>query len=247
MTKIFTLLLCSCLYLFASSSEEIIKKVENNINGDTANMDVTMIVHTKSSKRTMKMKSISVGKEKSFIKILYPKKDKGITFLKIDHTMWQYVPKIERIIKIPASMMLQSWMGSDFSNDDLVRESSLSKDYYTKILNEDDKSYTLELLPKEDATVVWGKLIMQVSKKYYLPIVVKYYDEDNLLIRILNYKDVKQFDKRFYPTFWEMLPQTEDKKGHKTIMQINTAQFDEKIKDSYFSKNALKRYSTGHL
>ncbi|MCW5204704.1 outer membrane lipoprotein-sorting protein, partial [Desulfobulbus sp. N2] len=92
-------------------------------------MEMSMVVKTKRAERTMKMKSWSVGNKKSFIKILYPGKDKGITFLKLDNAMWQYVPRIEKTIKIPASMMLQSWMGSDFSNDDLVRESSISDDY----------------------------------------------------------------------------------------------------------------------
>ncbi|MCI5132049.1 MAG: outer membrane lipoprotein-sorting protein, partial [Candidatus Electrothrix sp. EH2] len=113
----------------AGTAKEIIKKVEDNLNGKTAEMKITMTVKTKRAERTMKMQSWSVGKDKSFIKILYPGKDKGITFLKMDNSMWQYVPRIEKTIKIPASMMLQSWMGSDFSNDDLVRESSISEDY----------------------------------------------------------------------------------------------------------------------
>lgn len=243
MIKQIFLVLVLSIYMYGVDSAQIIKKIEDNLNGKSANMDITMLVHTKKTKRTMQMSSLSVGKEKSFIKILYPKKDKGITFLKLDHVMWQYVPKIERIIKIPASMMLQSWMGSDFSNDDLVRESSLSKDYEVKVLGEDDSSYTLELIPKEDASVVWGKLDMKVSKKYYLPLSVNYYDEDEILVRVLNYKDVKKFGEKYYPTYWEMLPKTEDKLGHKTIMKVDKAIFDEDIKDSYFTKNGLKRYS----
>ncbi len=230
-----------CLY--AITSDEIVKTLENNINGKTAQMDITMTVDTSKTTRSMKISSFSIGSDKSFIKILYPKKDKGITFLKIDHNMWQYVPKIERIIKIPSSMMLQSWMGSDFSNDDLVKESSISKDYYAKLLEENDTTYILELTAKEEASVVWGKLILEVSKKYLLPKSIKYYDEDNLLIRILTYNKIKKFEDRYYPTYWEMIPKTEDKKGHKTTMQIENAIFDKKIDSSYFSKNALKRYS----
>lgn len=230
-------------YIFALTPDEIIQQLEDNLNGKSANMDITMIVDTSRTKRTMKMTSLSRGTEKSFIKILYPKKDKGITFLKIDHTMWQYVPKIERVIKIPASMMLQSWMGTDFSNDDLVKESSLSEDYMPSLLNEDAEKYTLQLCAKEDASVVWGNLIMEVSKQYMLPMNVQYYDEDGILIRVLHYKDVKLLEKRYYPTYWEMIPQTEDKKGHKTVIKIERAVFDKEIDSSYFTKNALKRYS----
>lgn len=243
MVKIVNILFLSIVFLFADTAQNVIKKVEDNLNGKTADMDISMIVYIGSTKRTMKMRSLSIGKEKSFIKILYPRKDEGITFLKIDNIMWQYVPRIERVIKIPASMMLQNWMGSDFTNDDLVKESSISRDYDPKITKEDDTSFDLELYPKENAPVVWGKLIMKVNKQYYLPITVKYYDEDGVLIRILNYKNIKKFGKRYYPTYWEMLPQTKEKQGHKTVMEIDKAVFDKDISSSYFTKNALKRYS----
>ncbi len=231
------------LSAFADGADEIIKKVEHNLNGNTAVMNLTMVVKTKRAKRTMKMESYSIGNDKSFIKILYPGKDKGITFLKVDNSMWQYVPRIEKTIKIPASMMLQSWMGSDFTNDDLVKESSLSKDYTKKLLDETDEEYMVELLPTEEAAVVWGKIIMGVSKQYYLPTTVHYYDEDDMLIRDLVYTDVQRFGERFYPTTWLMLPKEPQKAGNETIMEISAAVFDEEVSKSYFTKRALKRYS----
>ncbi len=227
----------------AFNANEIIQKVENNLNGNTAIMSITMRVKNKRTERTMKMKSYSEGKEKSFIQILYPGKDKGITFLKLDNTMWQYVPRIERTIKIPASMMLQSWMGSDFTNDDLVKESSISDDYTCTLLNESVTGYQLELLPREEAAVIWGKIIMEVSKQYYLPTSVNYFDEDNTLIRKLTYSEVKPFGDRYYPTKWLMLPQDADKVGHQTQMEISAATFDNEIDASFFTKRALKRYS----
>jgi len=231
------------LSVFAGSADEIIEKVEQNLNGKTAVMDLTMVVKTKRAKRTMKMESYSIGNDKSFIKILYPGKDKGITFLKVDNSMWQYVPRIEKTIKIPASMMLQSWMGSDFTNDDLVKESSLSKDYNKKLLEETDREYRVELLPTEDAAVVWGKIIMAVSKQYLLPTTVHYYDEDDILIRELSYTDVQPFGERFYPTKWLMLPKEPEKAGNETNIEISNAVFDEEVSESYFTKRALKRYS----
>ncbi len=226
-----------------SNVNEIIKKVENNLNGETAILEFTMRVKNKRTERTMKMVSYSSGKDKSFIKILYPGKDKGITFLKIDNTMWQYVPRIEKTIKIPASMMLQSWMGSDFTNDDLVKESSISDDYTCTLLQESENSYQLELIPLEDAAVIWGKIIMEISKQYYLPTTVNYFDEDNTLIRELTYSDIKPFGDRFYPTKWLMLPQEADKIGHQTHMEISAATFDAEIDAAFFTKRALKRYS----
>ena len=223
--------------------EEIIRRTEENLNGKTAQMQLAMEVHTKRTKRTMRMKSYSEGKEKSFIRILYPGKDKGITFLKRDRQMWQYVPRIEKIIKIPASMMLQSWMGSDFTNDDLVKESSIYDDYQKKLLRESDSEFEIELIPNEEAAVVWGRVIMRVSTQYYVPTSVDYYDEDGQLIRVLYYSDYKKFGDRTYPTLWQMEPKTEEKAGRRTVIRIESAVFDGEIDKAYFTKRALKRFS----
>ncbi|RWX49284.1 Outer membrane lipoprotein-sorting protein [Candidatus Electrothrix marina] len=226
-------------------ADEVIRKVEDNLNGKTAVMEMTMVVKTKRAERTMKMKSWSVGNKKSFIKILYPGKDKGITFLKLDNAMWQYVPRIEKTIKIPASMMLQSWMGSDFSNDDLVRESSISEDYTKKLLGETPTEYRVELLPNPDAAVVWGKIIFTVSKQYFLPATVQYFDEDGALIRVMSYTDVQPLGDdgdRFYPMAWTVIPHEPEKAGHETAIKITEAVFDSEVDPSYFTKRALKRY-----
>lgn len=221
----------------------LIKRVEDNLNGKTATMNISMKITTNRSTRTMEMESYSIGSKKSFIKITYPKKDRGITFLKINNGMWQFVPRIEKVIKIPSSMMLQSWMGSDFTNDDLVKESSISNDYTPKLLSEDDTTYSMELQPKDDAPVVWGKIIMEVSKDYYLPVSAHYYDEDNILVRKLVYDKIQQYGEKFYPTHWVMVPMDEKKKGNSTTIDISNVVFDEPIDDSYFSKRALKLYS----
>lgn len=231
------------LSLFGYDAAAIIKKVEDNLNGKSAVMEFSMTITTKRGDRTMKMKSWAVGTKKSFIKISYPKKDRGITFLKLDTNMWQYVPKIEKTIKIPSSMMGQSWMGSDFTNDDMVKEDSISKDYRAKLLEENDKEYVLELIPTEDAAVVWGKIIFKVSKKYILPKEAIYYDEDGVATRVIYYKDVRKKRDRFYPHRWEIVPLTEEKKGRKTIVEVLSAEFDTEISSSYFTKRALKRYS----
>ncbi len=222
---------------------DIIERVEDNLNGKTAQMNISMKITTSRTTRTMEMESYSIGSEKSFIKITYPKKDRGITFLKIDNGMWQYVPRIEKIIKIPASMMLQSWMGSDFTNDDLVRESSISEDYTSSLIAEESDIYRILLNPNDDAPVVWGKLIMEVSKEYFLPTKVLYYDEEDTLIRELLYLQVTKIEDRYYPTHWVMTPKTADKADHQTVIDISNAQFDKDISEKYFNKRALKKYS----
>ena len=243
----FALVLCILFFLagngWALDADDIIKRVEDNLNGETAFMKISMKVKTARSQRTLKMESWSIGKEKSFIKINYPLKDKGITFLKIDNVMWQYVPRIEKIIKIPSSMMMQSWMGSDFTHDDLVKESFISDDYHKKILVENESDYEIELLPLEDAPVVWGRIVMTVSKEHFLPVKVRYFDEDGEGVRVLHYLDVKHFGERVYPSRWLMQPLDERKVGHQTIVEISDALFDREISESYFTKRALKRYS----
>ncbi len=243
MKKLLILFLSLAINLGAQNAPEIIQKVEDNLNGKTAFLEITMIIKTSRYERKMQMFSWSKGNDKSFIKITYPKKDRGITFLKIDNQMWQYVPKIERVIKIPSSMMLQSWMGSDFTNDDLVKESSIMEDYNSKIVEQNTTLYTIELIPKEDAAVVWGKIIMQVDKELFLPISASYYDEDEKLIRTLSYKKFKKFSNRTYPTEWKMISHTKQTRDHQTIIIIENAEFDKDIDSSYFTKRALKRYS----
>jgi outer membrane lipoprotein-sorting protein len=229
--------------LLATTASDVIKEVEANLNGESAILHLAMVVTTSRGERTMKMESYSIGTDKSFIKVTYPGKDAGITFLKIDNNMWQYIPRIEKIIKIPSSMMLQSWMGSDFTNDDLVKESSLSKDYTTTLIGENDTEYTLNLDPHEHAPVVWGRIIMKVSKQYHLPTLVEYFDEDGVRVRTLEYTRVEQFNDRHYPTMWLMQPLDPDKKGHQTKVEIDYALFNTDITPGYFTKQALKRYS----
>ena len=240
---LFGILLLFPVLAGAEIIDDIITKMVENLNGETAIMEISMTVKTRRAERTMKMKSFSVGQEKSFIKILYPEKNTGITFLKIDGNMWQYVPRIEKVIKIPSSMMMQSWMGSDFSNDDLVKESSLSEDYTHTLLLETDTEYHVKLTPKFEAAVVWGEIQMSVSKQYYLPLKVSYFDEDGVLVRNLEYTDVQSFDGYFYPSKWIMTPKTEEKKGHETVIIVSEVVFDGKIDEAYFSKRALKRFS----
>lgn len=240
MKTLFLLLLLS-LALCAVTAEEIITKVEHNLQSESGYAEITMVVTTARGERTMKMQSWNRGNEKSFIKILYPLKDRGITFLKIETTMWQYVPTIERTIKIPSSMMMQSWMGSDFTNDDMAKESSIVEDYHARLSAEDEANYTLTLLPKEEAAVVWGKIVLEVEKKEFVPLSAVYYDEDDLAQRILYYSEVKVFGSHHLPTVMTLVPL--NKEGNKTVVIMDAVQFDIEIDDARFSKSALKRYS----
>jgi len=236
-------LLFITLFLHANEAQAIIKKVEKNLRGDYMYATMKMIVTSKRGKRTVKIESWSKGTKKSFIKILYPKKDKGITFLKIDTQMWQYIPKIERTIKIPPSMMLQSWMGSDFTNDDMVKESSLEEDYRARLLSRKANSATLELIPNDDAAVVWGKIIIDVDLKNAIPVKETFYDDMMQKVRVMTFSKVEQHGSHRVPMVMELKPLDASKKKNSTKIIFEKVNYDAKINPSYFTKQALKRYS----
>jgi len=240
--KIFLfLLLIYFTNINADEAQEIIKKLDQNMRGENITMIMTMKVVSKNHTRTMKMQSFSEGTKKSFTKILYPPKDRGITFLSLNNQMWQYVPKIERVIKIPPSMMLQNWMGSDITNDDMVKQSSIVKDYDVRLLKKEGDIATIELTPKEEAPVVWGKIVVAIDTKTYTSKKDIFYDEDGIAVREFFYSDVVKFGKYYIPTYWKI--QSLEKKNRYTEILLEDVKYDTKISSRYFRKSALKRFS----
>jgi len=222
---------------------EIVTKADEKNRGETSQGEMTMTIVRKGWSRSVTMKSWSKGTDYFLIYITSPAKEKGQVFLKRKKEMWNWVPSIEKMIKIPPSMMMQSWMGSDFTNDDLVKQSSIIVDYTHKLLGKvkvrDQICYKIELIPKEDAPVVWGKIITYVTADGFDMWVNKYYDEDGYLVTTDNAYDLKKMGDRIIPTKMEMIPA--DKKGQKTILIFNSMQFNKKIDDSFFSQQNMKR------
>lgn len=181
------------------------------------------------------------GFEKTFVTILSPRKDKGISTLRNDKEMWNFFPKINKVMKIPPSMMMGSWMGSDFTNDDLVKESSLREDYNARLAeNENDKAnYYIEFTPKEQTVSVWGKIIAKVNKESVLPETQEYFDEKGKLIRVMYFKDVKELGGRIIPTTLELVPQ--NKKNHSTIVTYTKAEFNAEINKNTFTLRNLQK------
>ena len=229
--------------LYPQTAEEIIKRAEDLIKGKSAYGNIEMTVATEDFTRTLKMESWWIGNEKALIVIKSPKRDAGNKTLKIGNEMWYYLRNTETTIKIPPSMMLQSWNGSDFTNDDLVRESNLNKDYYQKLIGEEvidgEMCWKILLDPKPDAPVVWGKLYYWVRQKDFLPSVVEYYDENYKLMRYMVFSDIKKFGNRLLPSTWTMY--NEEKKGNSTSFIIFDMKFDLRIDDSIFSFQELER------
>jgi len=227
----------------AQDITEIIKKADEKFRGTSSQGEMTMIIQRPTWSREVSMKNWTLGNDYSMIYITAPAKEKGQVFLKRHNEMWNWVPSIERMIKIPPSMMMQSWMGSDFTNDDLVRESSLVKDYSQKLIGEETidgyACYKAELTPHPDAPVVWGKILMWVSKDDYYWLKAEYYDEDNKLVNTEILSDIKQMDDRKMPTRLEMIPA--DEKGNKTILIFKNIKFNVNLNESFFSQQNMKR------
>lgn len=241
---LFLLLILSYLLLLSQTPQEIIKKSENQIKGRTSYGIVEMTIVTPDFKRTLKMEGWWVGNEKALIEIKYPKKEEGNKTLKIGNELWLYLRNTESLIKIPPSMMLQSWNGSDFTYDDLVRESNLERDYDMRIISTDEAvnsevCWKIELVPKPQAPVVWGKIFYWVRKSDYLPAKIEYYDEKGKLVRYMEFYDVREIRGRKLPTKWVMYNNIE--KGRRTEFTLIDIAFDIKIDEKIFSFRELER------
>lgn len=218
-------------------AREIVKKADDRAKGKTSLSIITIQTVRPKYTRDMTVKSWTKGNDWVMILVTAPVKDKGVVFLKRKKEVWNWIPSIERNIKLPPSMMSQSWMGTDFTNDDLVKEASIVEDYNHTIIGdtsiEGRTCYKIQMLPKPAAAVVWGKLLMCIDKKDYLMLRVEYYDEDGKLINTLKAGDVKMLGGKLLPARIEMTPA--DKKGNKTVLIYNELVFDKLIDDSFFT------------
>ena len=225
------------------TAKEIIAKADQKSRGETSQGEMSMTIIRPGWERTVSMKSWSKGTDYFLIYITAPAKEKGQVFLKRKKEMWNWVPSIERMIKIPPSMMMQSWMGSDFTNDDLVKQSSIVKDYSHKLLGEEtirgQVCYKIELTPLPDAPVVWGKIISWITKEGFNLWKSEYYDEDGYLVNIENAYDLKTFGDRTIPSRMEIVPA--DEEGKKTILKFDNIIFNKPIDDSFFTQQNMKR------
>ena len=228
---------------FSQTAIEIIKKADDKNRGKTSQGEMTMTIIRPDWSRSVTMKAWSKGDDYFLIYITAPAKEKGHVFLKRKKEMWNWVPSIERMIKIPPSMMMQSWMGSDFTNDDLVKQSSIVKDYEHTLIGEetirDQVCYKIELIPYPDAPVVWGKIISWITKDGYNFWKSIYYDEDGYLVNTENAYNLEKMGDRTIPTKLEIVPK--DKKGQKTILLIKTMIFNKPIDDNFFTQQNMKR------
>ncbi len=237
------ILLISLGQLFAQDAKEIVRESNELIRSKGSYSKITMEVIKPDWSRKMEMKVWALEPDYSLLLITKPAKNKGYVTLKRKKEVWNWIPTVRKVIKIPPSMMLQSWMGSDFTNDDLVRQSSIVDDYTHKIIGSEVidgyDCYKIQLTPKPEAGVVWGKILAWISKKGYLQLKADYFDEDGELIKTMVGSKVKKMGGRTIPTHWEMIPV--NKPGQKTVMEYLEIKFNVKHKTSFFSQQNMKK------
>ncbi len=242
-TKLLSLFLSVGFLLNGQDAYEIVKKTEDKLRGDQSYSELSMTIVRPRWERTIALKSWSRGTQNSLILITHPARDRGTVYLKKGKEIYNWIPSIERNIKLPPSMMSQSWMGSDFTNDDLVNESSLIRDYQHELIGEVEvdgrKAWKIELVPNETAAVVWGKVILHIDQKEYIHLRTEFYDEEIDLVNIMEAKEIKDLGGKMLPSVLIMTPV--DQEGHKTIMRYQSLDFDVNIPREYFTTQYMKR------
>ena len=225
------------------SAKEIVKRADDNMRGKTSEAAITIKIIRPTWSREMNMKAWSKGDDYSMILVTSPAKEKGTVFLKRMKEVWNWIPSIERNIKLPPSMMSQSWMGTDFTNDDLVKEASSVSDYDHTLLGKETIAnkdcYKIEMVPKPSAAIVWEKVVVWIDSIDFLQLKAEFYDEDGELVNIMNSSDVKELGGRKITSTIEMLPI--DKEGYRTVIMYNDIIFDIPINDNFFTTRSMKQ------
>jgi len=225
-----------------SSALERVKQMEQQLWAASNQGVYQMTIVTPHWQRTLEIKAWMIRPEKTLIRILAPKKERGVGSLRIRSEMWNYIPKIDRVIKIPPSMMLQPWMGSDFTNDDLVKESSLITDYeHSQFASTSESGIAvvgIRAIPKPDAPAVWGKLEFWLRASDNLPLRQLYYDERGRLVKQLSFDNIQLLGGRLIPTRWTMRSAT--KTDQHTVIELLSMQFDIAIDEKLFSMRRLR-------
>jgi outer membrane lipoprotein-sorting protein len=228
--------------------EELVRMADRIFRSETSVASMEMTVETPEWSRTLTMEIWTEKLDQTFVRITAPAREAGTATLRIENEMWNYFPKINKVMKVPPSMMMSSWMGSDFTNDDLVKESSMLRDYTSRYvepesLPEGDASpghWYIELVPREDSPIVWGRIVIEIRHEDYIPTREDFYDEHGAKVRVMNLREIRPLGGRTIPTVMELIPLT--KPGHRTLVRYTSATFDQPLpEDTFTHRNLQKR------
>ena len=246
MKRIFTTLLVVAGLAFtprpapAQDLDTIIEHIDTLFRSKSSHGSLRMDIVTPDWQRTLEMEMWTEGMDKTLVRIHAPRKEKGVGTLRIDDEMWNYLPKTNKVIKVPPSMMNASWMGSDFTNDDLVSEVSFIRDYSHEFIEVEDapELICIKSIPHDGVPVVWGWLITGVEPDSLLPQWQRFYEESGEKIRTLTFSESRTFGTRTIPTVLTLVPHT--KEGNQTSFRYLEVTFDEELPKGIFSLRALR-------
>ncbi len=216
----------------------IIKTVETQYQGRSSHGTVSMTIKTRRWTRTIVMESWSEGRDKFLTRIISPAKEKGTCTLKVANDIWNYLPNIDRLIKIPASLMGESWMGSHLTNDDLVKDNKIDELYQLEVTGQNDVSIEITGVPLPDAAVVWGKIVYRVDTEKMIPLTVDFFDEEGAKVRTMTFSDVKNLGDRWLPMLFRVVPT--DKPEEYTEMHYQNLNFSFEPPRDFFSLKTLR-------
>lgn len=225
------------------NAKEIVRKADDKLRGETSQQEMSIKIVRPDWTRTMSTKLWNKGEEYAMILITAPAKEAGNAFLKRKEEMWHWVPRIQRTVKMPPSMMMQSWMGTDFTNDDLVKQASMVEDYNHTLVGDSTirghECYKIKMVPKPEAAVVWGKVNIFITKDKYQQLRLEYYEEGGKLVNVLRGYDIKNLGGRQLPSKMAMNPV--NKEGNKTIIEYEAIEFGIDFPEGFFSVRKMKK------
>ena len=239
---LFKIFFSTCAIASNLDPEIILNNVDDIYRSNASHGILTLSVKTSNWQRSLTLEQWSKGNDMHLLKVLKPKKEKDLATLRVDNNVWNYMPKVKRVVKIPSSMMSSSWMGSHFTNDDLVKQSRMVIDYDFSITYEGLRDgvdiVEISCIPKKNAAVVWGKVEVIVYRNDFIPLSIVYYDEDLKLSRTLKFSNIQVLGGKKIPLQMKMTPI--DEPGESTAILWEKIEFDLAIKDDFFSLRKLQ-------
>lgn len=224
----------------AADLAALVRDVEQQYHGSSSHALSTMQVRTANWERTLEMEGWSLGREYFLVRLLEPAKERGVATLKRDREVWNFLPKVDRTIKVPPSMMGGSWMGSHITNDDLVKASHVDEEYTFRLLEEGPGHWLIECLPRPDAAVVWGKIVYRLRKEPRVPEQIDYYDEEQRRVREIRFGEVRRLGDRTVPLLMTVTPL--DKPGEQTILRYRQLEFGVRLDQGFFNLRTLQQH-----
>lgn len=222
------------------TTKEVMDKLDDLYRSTSSHGTVEMTIVNARGTRKLTIEMWSKGEDNALIVIRQPAREAGTATLKLEDGLWNYAPRADRLIRIPSGLLSDAWMGSNFTNDDLMRETSMEKDYSTTLSwtkEAGTKYLQATMIPKPDAPVVWDKVVYRLTEKEWLPVDARFYDKDKL-VRTMTFSDIKEMGGRRIPAVMTLQPENQ---AESTRMEYKDLKFDVKVDDALFSQQGLRR------